>query len=133
MNIMRYFKYTSLHFSVFIILLSLVIGGKWVFLAPLYVFALIPLLELILPQSEENMSRAEEEIAKKDWLYDALVWSVVPVQYALLLFFLNRVSDGTLQWWELGGMIFAFGIACGVLGINVAHELGHRNTWYEQT
>jgi alkane 1-monooxygenase len=58
---------------------------------------------------------------------------VVPVQYVLLFFFLNRVSEGNLTWWEITGIIFAFGIACGVLGINVAHELGHRNTWYEQT
>ena len=29
-------------------------------------------------------------------------------------------------------MILTLGFSCGVYGINVAHELGHRNTWYEQ-
>ena len=24
------------------------------------------------------------------------------------------------------------GLMCGVFGINIAHELGHRNNWYEQ-
>jgi alkane 1-monooxygenase len=108
-------------------------AGKWIAVTPIYVFAFIPLLELILPSSAVNLNQAEEEIAKRDWKYDLVVWSVVPVQYVLLFFFLNRVSEGNLTWWEITGIIFAFGIACGVLGINVAHELGHRNTWYEQT
>jgi len=111
---------------------SLVFGGKWVFVAPLYVFALIPLIELFFGGSLVNMDKAEEEIAKKDWKYDLVVWSVVPLQFTLCFFFLNRLDDGSLALWEKLGMMFALGIACGVLGINVAHELGHRNTWYEQ-
>lgn len=130
---LRFFKYASVYLSIGIILLSLIMGGYWVFVAPLYVFGLIPLMELILPFSEKNMDKAEEEIAKKDIKYDLVVWSVVPLQFAVMFYFLNRIGDGTLAWWEIGGMIFAFGIACGVLGINLAHELGHRATWYEQT
>lgn len=29
-------------------------------------------------------------------------------------------------------MTTAFGMSCGILGINAAHELGHRRTWYEK-
>jgi alkane 1-monooxygenase len=129
---LRFLKYGSVYFSITIIVVSLLLGGPWVFVAPIYVFVLIPLLELVLPYSESNMDKTEEEIAKKDIKYDLMVWSVVPLQYALLFFFLNRIGDASLTWWEITGMIFSFGIACGVLGINVAHELGHRNTWYEQ-
>lgn len=128
----RFFKYASVWLSIGIILTSLVFGGKWVFVAPLYVFALIPLIELFFGGSTVNLEKAEEEIAKKDWKYDLIVWSVVPLQFTLCFFFLNRLNDGSLAVWEKLGMMFALGIACGVLGINVAHELGHRNTWYEQ-
>ncbi len=128
----RFFKYTSVWVSIGIIMTSLVFGGKWVFVAPLYVFALIPLIELFFGGSLENMEKAEEEIAKKDWKFDFVVWSVVPLQFTLCFFFLNRLDDNSLALWEKLGMMFAFGIACGVLGINVAHELGHRNTWHEQ-
>ncbi len=128
----RFFKYASVWVSIGIIMTSLLFGGKWVFVAPLYVFALIPLIELFFGGSEKNMDKVEEEIAKKDWKYDFVVWSVVPLQFALCFFFLNRLDDSSLALWEKLGMMFAFGIACGVLGINVAHELGHRNTWYEQ-
>ncbi len=130
---LRFVKYGSVYFSIGIILVSLILGGPWVFVAPVYVFGLIPLLELVLPYSEDNLSKAEEEIAKKDITYDIMVWSVVPLQYCILFFFLNRIGDASLTWYEIAGMVFSFGIACGVLGINVAHELGHRNTWYEQT
>src|ERR1700761_2846466 len=114
---LRFFKYASVYLSIGLIGCSLVFGGKWVFIAPLYVFGFIPLMELILPFSEVNMGKAEEEVARKDRSYDLIVWSVVPLQFTLMFYFLNRVSDGTLRWWEIAGMIFAFGIACGVLGI----------------
>jgi alkane 1-monooxygenase len=128
----RYFKYASVWLSIGIIMTSLVLGGKWVFVAPLYVFGLIPLIELFFGGSTVNLDKAEEEMAKKDWKYDIIVWSVVPLQFALCFFFFNRLNDNSLALWEKIGMMFALGIACGVLGINVAHELGHRNTWYEQ-
>lgn len=132
MRVFSYIKYTSVLFSIGIIMLSLYLGGLWVFVAPLYVFGLIPLMELVIPGTTENMTKAEEEVAKKDAVYDWLVWGVVPLQFAIMFFFLNRVSDASLPWWEITGMVFAFGISCGVLGINAAHELGHRSTWYEQ-
>lgn len=128
----RFLKYTSIWVSIAIIMTSLLFGGYWVFVAPLYVFGLIPLIELFWGGSEKNMEKAEEELAKKDWKYDLVVWMVVPLQFTLCFFFMNRLDDNSLAVWEKLGMMFALGISCGVLGINVAHELGHRNTWYEQ-
>lgn len=128
----RFLKYASVYISISIIMLGLVLGGYWIFIAPLYVFGFIPLIELFSKGTTENMSKAEEELAKKDWKYDFIVYSVVPLQFTIMFYFLNRVDDPSLRWWEILGMIGAFGVSCGVLGINVAHELGHRNTWYEQ-
>jgi alkane 1-monooxygenase len=106
--------------------------GLWVFLALVYTFGIIPLAELFFQGSEKNLSQAEEELARKDWKYDLLVWSVVPIQFATMYFFLQRISDPSLKMWEMAGIIIAFGISCGILGINVAHELGHRSTTHEQ-
>jgi alkane 1-monooxygenase len=132
MNILRILKYSSVYVSIGMLLFGLVMGGWWVFIAPLYVFVFIPLLELVMTGTTFNMDKVEEEMAKKDWRYDVIVWSVVPFQLAIMFYFLNRVNDASLLWYELGGMVFAFGISCGVLGINAGHELGHRATWYEQ-
>ncbi len=128
----RFFKYASVFITVAVILFSMWKGGAWVFLAPIYTFGFIPLLELAFKGSPQNLSKAEEELAKDDWKYDWIVWSVVPIQFATLYYFLQRVSDPQLRSWEVVGMILAFGISCGVLGINVAHELGHRSTRYER-
>ena len=129
---LRFFKYTSVYIIVALIFVSIKSGGLSVFLAPFYTFGLVPLLELVVRGNEKNLSQSQEELAKKDWKYDWIVWSVLPVQLAMMIYFLSRVNNSSLKIWELGGMILAFGISCGVLGINVAHELGHRTTWYEK-
>ncbi len=129
---LRFFKYVSVYVTVAVIFFSMWMGGIWVFLAPIYAFGMIPLVELLFKGSPENLSQAEEDLAKKDWKYDLIVWSVMPIQFITLFYFLQRVSDPSLKNWEIMGMVIAFGISCGVLGINVAHELGHRSTRYEK-
>lgn len=128
----RYLKYLSSFLSVVAILISMTAGGVWTFFSVFYAFMLIPLLELFLPGTEENLSKAEEEVIKKDWRYDVIIWAIVPVQVAMMGFFLYRISQPDLVWYETVGLIISFGISCGVFGINVAHELGHRSTKHEQ-
>ncbi len=128
----QYLKYLSAFWSVVAILISMTAGGWWTFFAVFYAFFLIPVLELVLPGTEENYTKAEEEIVKKDWRYDVIIWAIVPVQLLIMAFFFYRISQPGLLWYETLGLISSFGIACGVFGINVAHELGHRNTKHEQ-
>ena len=128
----RFLKYMSAFLSVVVILVSITVGGPWVFFAVFYAFMLIPFLELFMQGSDENYSKSEEEALKKDFKFDLLVWMIVPVQWIMMFVFLTHVGRAGLPLWERIGLISAFGISCGVFGINVAHELGHRNTWYEQ-
>lgn len=131
MNV-RAFKYLSPIISMLAITLSLYAGSYWSFFALFYAFFLIPMLELFLPASEENLSRTEEEVMKKERIYDYMVWAIVPAQYLMMALFLYRVQQPQWATWEIFGFITAYGISCGVFGINVAHELGHRNTAWEQ-
>jgi alkane 1-monooxygenase len=128
----KHLKYLLGYINVAIIGLSIYLGGVWSFLALAYVFILIPLAELFLTGSQINMDKQEEEIARRDRIYDFLVYSAVPFQFGLIVFFLFRVSDPSLALWEKIGMMTALGISCGALGINAGHELGHRISWYEQ-
>ncbi|MFN8310721.1 MAG: alkane 1-monooxygenase [Chitinophagales bacterium] len=128
----RVLKYFSAFISVFVILVSITAGSYWVFFAPIYAFVMIPFFELFMEGSEENYSKAEEEVLKKDFKYDLMVWMIVPIQYTMWAIFLYRLHLGHLAMWEIAGLILAFGISCGVFGINVAHELGHRSTRHEQ-
>lgn len=125
-------KYTLVYIIPAVVLFSLLQPNGWAFTALVVVFGVLPALEMLLPSSTANMSAAEEEVAKKDRLYDLILYSLVPIQWALLVFFLLRISEPGLPLLVKLGYTTAFGMACGVLGINAAHELGHRPTWYEQ-
>lgn len=127
-----YLKYLSAFMSVVVIMISLLVGGVWVYFAPIYAFGLIPLLEIFMEGNTENFSSAEEDVLKNDIKFDLLLWFIVLVQYAMMAIFLYRSSQPNIPLWERIGLIIAFGISCGVFGINVAHELGHRNTKHEQ-
>jgi alkane 1-monooxygenase len=78
------------------------------------------------------MVEAQEAMAKTNRLYDWFLYSLVPLQYVLLLLFLFRLQDAGLTSTELVGLTLSYGMACGILGINAAHELGHRTTKKEQ-
>lgn len=107
-------------------------GGTYSFIVPLIAFVVIPMLELILPQSDRNYTPAEEESRLKNRFFDVMLYLNLPIQYLLLGYMLYQVTWGSFLWWEKVGMVIAMGICCGVLGINVAHELGHRTTKWEQ-
>jgi alkane 1-monooxygenase len=99
----------------------------------LLVWVLIPSLELLVAPRAENLSAAEEEMAKQDKIYDYLLYLSVPMQYFMLYQFLVSMQDVNLGTWDRVGRIGAMGILCGSFGINVAHELGHRVNRFEQT
>jgi alkane 1-monooxygenase len=98
----------------------------------LYAFGLIPFLELFMRPNPHNMSKTELEVARADRLYDYVLYATVPVLYGMLIWFLFIIDDPTAAWWVTLGKVITMGIACGVLGINVGHELGHRHKKSEQ-
>ncbi|MBK8515276.1 MAG: alkane 1-monooxygenase [Saprospiraceae bacterium] len=126
------FKYLFVLTIPGVVLLSILLGGLWSYFALIFTFIFIPLLELYLKPSLKNISEAEEAIAQKDKFYDILLYLMVPIQYFTFFYFLTRIGNPNLMFFEKTGMTIAFGISCGVLGINAAHELGHRNSWHEQ-
>ncbi len=108
------------------------LGGWWTAMAPVFVFGLIPLLELRVRGEHVNPDADAEAERKTNRLYDWLLYLMVPVQYAVVATLVFQVARGAFGDWELAGAIFSTGICCGGLGINVAHELGHRINRFEQ-
>lgn len=108
-------------------------SNGWAIFIPLMIaFGLLPLFESFLKPDPSNLDTAEEAIASQSAAYDLLLYIVIPLQYIALYSFLQSMQDGGLLWWEKMGRIAVMGLSCGVFGINVAHELGHRNKWCEQ-
>ncbi|ULQ55234.1 alkane 1-monooxygenase [Flavihumibacter rivuli] len=125
-------KYLFVYLTPVIVAFSLGSQGWWTFTAVAVLFGLLPLMELFTVGSTHNLTELEEEMAKKDSFYDWLLYGLVPAQYALLVYFLYRVTYTPLTTLEQVGLTLSFGMSCGILGINAAHELGHRVTWHEQ-
>ncbi len=115
-----------------LLLIGMLVGGLWTYAAVVMTFVVIPLLELAFRGTTFNFDAEDEKDAWNDRRFDFVVYSMVPVQYGLLAFFLVRMSSGTLTPFEMVGLTWSMGVACGALGINVAHELGHRRKKSEQ-
>jgi len=112
---------------------SFSVTGWQVWLPLAWAWIAIPILELFIKPKEKNLSAAEEEMAKADRSYDILLYLSVIFQYILLIKFLYvMTNDTTMQWHDIVGRTWVMGMLCGVIGINVAHELGHRTNKSEQ-
>ncbi|MGH2552065.1 MAG: alkane 1-monooxygenase [Chitinophagaceae bacterium] len=105
----------------------------WVIGLPLFfAWIFIPIAEAFIKPNRNNMSAAEEELARKNKGYDILLYMVVVIQYFALYEFLTSMKYDILTWQETAGRILVMGMLCGVFGINVGHELGHRVNKAEQ-
>ncbi len=127
-------KYLGVLISPIVIFICLNLGGWYTLSGIIYAFILVPILDIILPISAKNMSKIEEDVAKKNRLYDFMVYMIVPIQYFLVFYsmYLFKEYGSSFTLIEYAGFISALGLACGVFGINVAHELGHRSKKSEQ-
>ena len=112
--------------------LGLWLGGPWTWLTLLYAFGLVPLLEWRRPPAPAVPGVAAATEAKRHAFFDGLLYLNVPLQCGLLLFFLYTLKIRSFSGPETAGAVLSVGICCGALGINVAHELGHRARTWEQ-
>lgn len=126
MHKLKYLSILSLPICVWI---SFHAEGLLTFLPAIIYFGAIPLAELIFTSSTENLTEQEKELASKDSFYTLLLCLMLPIQLGFLWFFLTHITE-TKNTTDLVGQILSMGIMCGVIGINIGHELGHRsNNW----
>jgi alkane 1-monooxygenase len=102
-------------------------GGIWTPGAVYVGFVIIPVLELFVPGTEQNMSDSEEQNQAGRMFYDVLLYLNLPILYGLLAYFFFTLNTRALNQFEICGMIASVGVILSTSGINVAHELGHRS------
>ncbi len=128
----RAFKYLAVFILPLAMVTSLNSTGIWAWFPMILAFGIIPALELLFRPQTANLGAVEEEIARNDKIYDYIIYLAVVYQYGFLIYFLVSINDPAASFVDLLGRSIGMGIMCGVLGINVAHELGHRPTRHEQ-
>jgi len=101
-------------------------GGLWSYFTPVYGFVLIPILEIILPLDNKNFDKKTKEKRALDKVFDWMLYANLPIVYGLLIYYLWSFSHSTYAPYEIAGLILSLGIVLGTNGINVGHELGHR-------
>mgnify|MGYP003861431317 FL=1 len=112
--------------------MSFTMNGVFTFAPVILAFVIIPSLELVFKPNALNLSENELQKASKNKLYDWFIYLIFPIQWVALLWFLYAIQENGLTSFETIGRISAYGMLCGVLGINVAHELGHRSKTHEK-
>ncbi len=123
MNDLKYLSALSIPLSAFI---ALYLKGGWLFLPPIYAFIFIPIIECLLPVSAENFSDETKEKRAVNRFFDWMLYVNIPVVFVLLIWGFYIVSTVNLSAIEAVGLVVSIGMVLTTNGINVAHELGHR-------
>ena len=129
---MKDLKYLAAFSIPLVTFISLYFKGSLVYLTPFYAFVIIPVMELIFPVDTENLKTEEVKSRLKRKVFDWLLYLNLPIVFALVGYGIYQTSTLPLETYEFVGMIISVGILLGVNGINVAHELGHRQTTNER-
>jgi alkane 1-monooxygenase len=129
---MKDLKYLAAYTIPVMVFIGIYFRGLFTYLTPVYVFVLIPLLEMIFPLDSHNISEEESENKLKNKLFDWVLYLNLPIIYGLLIYIFILVTSLPIETYEFVGLILSLGIVLGVNGINVGHELGHRQTTNER-
>jgi alkane 1-monooxygenase len=106
--------------------------GFWSWAPLLIAFGIIPIIDAALPPSIINVPSEEEPSRSKEKFFDFLLYACAPLCFLLTYLYLDTVRSVALSGLELVGLTLGMGIVLGAMGINVAHELGHRPGKTEQ-
>src|SRR5690349_18878873 len=109
---LRAFKYIS-PFIIYVgSFRAFVITGWEVWMPMIYAWIVIPLLELFIRPSSQNLTETEESFEKERRVYDILLYVVVVLQYGALVMFLYSMQDPNLTWLDIIGRIWVMGMLC---------------------
>lgn len=107
--------------------------GFWTFFPLVFAFGIIPIAEFALGTDSYNLSDTEKELAAKNPLYDTIIYGTVVFHLGAMFYYLKMMSHADdLAMIDIIGRTISIGLMCGVYGINVAHELGHRTNKLDQ-
>jgi len=129
---MKDLKYLAAYSIPVVAFLGLYFQGIYSYLTPVYGFIIIPALELIFPVETDNLSENEVDSKSSKVLFDWLLYLNLPMIFGLIIWSFFIVSTQNLETYEFIGLVVTLGIVLGVNGINVAHELGHRQQTNER-
>ena len=105
--------------------LGLLINPSWSVSPFIWVFILVPIIDLVLPY----LSKQDADL-KENVLHNFFILIILPCILFLIIFGLIIVSDSSISIMVAAALGAAVGMSGGSIGITTAHELIHRQNKY---
>ena len=103
----------------------------WLWIGPIVIFGLVPAVDLLVGLDRSNPPDDVIEALEKDRFYRWITYVFLPIQYAGFAAAVWFLANGDLS--SVGKLGLAISIGCiGGIGINTAHELGHKKESHER-
>jgi alkane 1-monooxygenase len=105
--------------------------GVWLWLGPMVILGVVPLLDLVAGVDRANPPAEALAALEGDRYYRWVTYLFLPLQYAGFVVGFWLIAHGGLTVVESLGLTITVG-CIGGLGINTAHELGHKKERVER-
>lgn len=103
----------------------------WLWLGPIVILGIVPLIDWTVGRDPSSAPDDAIEALEADRYYRWLTYLFLPIQYAGFVLALWYIARGGLSVGESIGLSVTVGFIGG-LGINTAHELGHKRESHER-
>ena len=129
---MKDLKYLFAYTVPISVYISFISTGIWTYSSVFYAFIIIPLLDLVVGETKENLSDEDISYIKNKWIFDLMLYLNFPIVFGLLYFFFFKIHFNQYEVYEFVGLAISCGILLATNAINVAHELGHRKPLFDR-
>lgn len=106
-------------------LVSLTGLGLFWWFGPMFFYGLVPLADYVFGEDKTNPPESVVAKLEEDRYYRYVTYAYIPLQFTATVLGAWMAVKGGLNWAEMLGLVFTVGLVNGV-GINTAHELGHK-------
>ncbi len=105
--------------------------GVWLWIGPIVILVVVPLIDLVAGLDRTNPPDEVLERLENDRYYRWITYLYLPIQYAGFVVAFWLIGTGDLGVVEKIGLAATIG-SVGGIGINTAHELGHKKESHER-
>ena len=129
---MKDLKYLMSYSIALMAFIGISLGSFYNYLAVVFTFIFIPILETIVKKSDEEYTEEEKKSRLLDPFFDFLLYLNIPIVFGIFFFSLDKLAF-TSSVSDIIGIILSASIVMATNGINVGHELGHRKSIIART
>ncbi|UKD52358.1 fatty acid desaturase [Amycolatopsis sp. FU40] len=105
--------------------------GVWFWIGPIVILAIVPAIDLVAGLDRSNPPDDVIERLEQDRYYRWITYLFLPIQYVGFVFAFWLIARGELSVADKIGLAISIGCIGGI-GINTAHELGHKKESHER-